>query len=143
MIRVRYNTLIPDRIFIGSERDAQDMIEVAGCEYIVDLRGEASKPSFSGDTGTWIHIGMSDHASGQESKIKQAVETIADLYHQEKTIGIHCESGICRTAAVSVGVLLELGFCKKLKEAVEFVEISRKQSQLHPKVRETLQNLYR
>lgn len=142
MERVKYNTLIPYRIFIGSEYDAQDMADIAKCHVIIDLREEADRPSFISPATEWIHIGLKDHISGQESQVRDAILKVIELYKQGKTIGIHCASGVCRTATIAVGVLLELGICKKMKEAIEYVEISRKQTSLHPGLKETLQNLY-
>lgn len=143
MDRVKFNTLIPARIYIGSERDAQDMVDVAQCDVIIDLREEAIRPSFSSDSAQWVHIGLKDHISGQEEKVREAIKLVTELYQQGKSIGIHCASGVCRTATVAIGVLIELGICKKMKEALEFVEMSRKQTALHPSLKQTLQNLYK
>jgi rhodanese-related sulfurtransferase len=142
MERVRYNPLIPGRIYIGSERDAQDMADFAGCDFILDLREETAQPAFSSDHSQWIHIGLNDHITGQEALIQKAIQTVVHLYHQGKTVGIHCEAGRCRTAAVAIGVLLELGICRKLKEALEYVEITRKQTDLHPCIKQSLANLF-
>jgi protein-tyrosine phosphatase len=141
--RVKYNMLIPSRIYIGSENDAQDMVDVAGCQVILDLREEADKPAFSSPNAQWIHIGLKDHITGQEETIKQAISTVVDLFKEGEVIGIHCASGVCRTGTIAVGVLIELGICKRVKEALEYVEISRKKTDLHPNLKKTLQNLYR
>lgn len=143
MDRVKFNTLIPDRIFIGSETDAQDMVDIAQCDTIIDLRQEASGPSFSSDNSVWKHIGLKDHITGQEELVKEAIQLVTELYHQGHRIGIHCASGVCRTATIAIGVLIELGICKKMKEALEFVEMSRTQTALHPSLKKTLQNLYK
>lgn len=142
MPRVKYNTLIP-RILIGSETDAQNMVDDGGCDVIIDLREEADKPAFFSDHAEWVHIKLKDHVTGQESRIEEAVAAVVEQYNQNKTIGIHCASGVCRTAAVAIGVLIELGVCRKLKEAIEYVEISRTQTSLHPNLKETLNNLYK
>ncbi len=142
MDRVKYNSLIPSRIFIGSEYDAQDMADIGRCHVIIDLREEADRPSFFSPATEWIHIGLKDHISGQETQVRDAILKVIELYQQGKTIGIHCASGVCRTATIAVGVLIELGICKKMKEAIEYVEISRKQTALHPGLKQTLQNLY-
>jgi predicted protein tyrosine phosphatase len=143
VVRVKYNTLVPDRIFIGSEGDAQDMVDEARCDTIIDLRGEAGCPAFVNSSTAWIHVALNDHTGGQEEQIKHAIEIAVSHYHQGKIIGIHCASGICRTAAVAIGVLIELGFCKKVKDALEYVEIIRNKISLHPYLKETLQNLYK
>ncbi|RXT13569.1 dual specificity protein phosphatase family protein [Ammoniphilus sp. CFH 90114] len=143
MDRVKYNTLIPARIYIGSENDAQDMVDIAQCDVIIDLREEATRPSFSSENSRWIHIPLKDHITGQEALVREAIRTVTELYHQDKKIGIHCASGVCRTATIAIGVLIELKICKKMKEALEFVEMSRKQTALHPSLKKTLQNLYK
>jgi protein-tyrosine phosphatase len=143
VVRVKYNTLVPDRIFIGSEGDAQDMVDVARCDTIIDLRGEAAYPAFVSSSAAWIHVALNDHTEGQEEQIKQAIGIAVDHYTHGKIIGIHCASGICRTAAVAIGVLIELGYCKKVKEALEYVEITRTKISIHPYLKKTLQNLYK
>ncbi|HJV46438.1 MAG TPA: dual specificity protein phosphatase family protein [Bacillota bacterium] len=143
MDRVKYNALVPAKIYIGSENDAQDMVDVAGCQVIIDLRDESDKPAFSSQAAKWIHIGLKDHITGQEEQIKKAVDTVVNVYKEGKVIGIHCASGVCRTGTVACGVLIELGICKKIKEALEYVEISRNKTSLHPNLKKTLQNLYR
>nr|WP_280922217.1 dual specificity protein phosphatase family protein [Ammoniphilus resinae] len=128
---------------IGSETDAQSMVDDGGCDVIIDLREEADKPAFFSNYTKWIHIKLKDHVTGQESQIQKAVAVVVEQYNQNKTIGIHCASGVCRTAAVAIGVLIELGVCRKLKEATQYVEISRTQTSLHPNLKDTLSNLYK
>jgi len=141
--RTKFNTLIPSRIYIGSENDAQNMIDIANCDVIIDLREEADGPAFYSPSAEWVHIGLKDHITGQEEQVNQAIQKVIDLYQQGRNIGIHCASGVCRTATVATGVLIELGICRKMKEALEYVEISRKQTCIHPSLKKTLQNLYR
>lgn len=141
--RTKYSTLIPSQIYIGGENDAQDMVDVAHCDVIIDLRLEADAPAFYSQTAQWVHIGLKDHISGQEEQVKKAIQNIIHFYHRGKIIGIHCASGICRTATVATGVLIDLGLCRKMKEALEYVEMSRSQTCIHPSLRQTLQNLYR
>ena len=143
MDRVKYNTLIPSRIFIGGENDAQDMVDIASCDAIIDLREEAECPAFSSQRAEWVHIRLKDHITGQEDRIKEAIQKVIDLYKQGRIVGIHCASGVCRAGTIATGVLIELGICRKMKEALEYVEISRSQTCLHPSLKETLQNLYR
>jgi len=141
--RTRFNTLIPSRIFIGGENDAQDMVDFANCDAIIDLREEADVPSFYSQTAEWVHIGLKDHITGQEHQVKQAIQKVIDFYQEGRIVGIHCATGVCRTATVATGVLIELGICRKMKEALEYVEISRSQTRIHPSLKKTLQNLYR
>lgn len=143
MDRTKFNTLIPSRIFIGGANDAQSMVDIANCDAIIDLREEADSPSFYSQTAEWVHIGLKDHITGQEKPVKEAIHKVTELYHQGRIIGIHCASGICRTGTVATGVLIELGICKKVKEALEYVDISRNQTCIHPSLKKTLQNLYR
>lgn len=90
------------RVFLGSSAETHAMV-AEGAEHLVDLRAEATP----GASETPVdHIPIEDLARDQGGHIVAAARRVKDLADAGVVVGIYCQAGVSRTAAVAITYLM-------------------------------------
>jgi protein-tyrosine phosphatase len=138
-----YQALIENSIYLGGAADVERMVKEAGCEVIVDLRGEATECAYPSADVEWIRINIGDDSNDHlEERFAEAVASIVKAYEQGRKVGVHCNGGKGRTGAVAIGTLLALGKASSLEEAERMVKTVRPVIQVKPHQKDALVKLY-
>lgn len=135
-----YQALLDGRIFIGGAADAEAMVRDEGCELIIDLRVEATAPSYTGEA-QYIQIGLADGTEGQEELLKHAIEHVVEAYNEGKKVGFHCAGGRSRAGSVAIGTLVALGHADSYESAEQQVKAIRPEVEVHQALKASLLNL--
>ncbi|WP_373231475.1 dual specificity protein phosphatase family protein [Cohnella sp.] len=140
----KYQALFEDRIFVGGADDVEAMVKDEKCDVIVDLRAEATKCAYPEADVQWVNVPLKDNSleSGQEQVIQQAIEEVVNAYQKGHTVGFHCGAGRGRAGTVAAGVLLSLGICDSVNEAVQKAKSIRRVVNLNPAQTEALTHLF-
>ena len=100
--RVRGVSRLDSRVLLGDAGLAMAMV-AAGAERLVDLRGETRPPGLPVPID---HFPIMDLEPDQDELIARAAAHVAALAGAGTQVGVYCQAGISRTAAVAIGYLL-------------------------------------
>jgi hypothetical protein len=93
---------LDEHVLLGDAGLAMAMV-AAGAERLVDLRGETRPPGLPVPID---HFPLIDLEPGQDELIAQAAAHVAALARAGTRVGVYCQAGISRTAAVAVAYLV-------------------------------------
>ncbi|MCL8208039.1 MAG: dual specificity protein phosphatase family protein [Actinomycetia bacterium] len=93
---------LTERVFLGDSGDGPAMIE-AGATRLVDLRAETRPPRYRVPVD---HFPLEDLVEGQEEIIWRAARRVQELVAAGETVGVYCQAGVSRTAAVAIAYLM-------------------------------------
>jgi 2-hydroxy-6-oxonona-2,4-dienedioate hydrolase len=74
-----------------------------GATVLVDLRGEATPPALPVPIE---HFPLQDLVYGQHAVVRAAARRIKTLVDEGHTVGVYCQAGVSRTAAVAIAYLM-------------------------------------
>ncbi len=109
-------------VWLGEAGEAPAMIR-AGVTALLDLRAETRPPEYSVAVE---HFPLQDLVTGQRTMLAAAAVRVQNLARQGQVVGIYCQAGVSRTAAVAILYLVLEG--KTLLEAETSVRECRPQS---------------
>ncbi len=93
---------LDDRVLLADAGQAMAMAG-AGASRLIDLRAETTPPRLPVPIE---HFPVEDLEPGQEDGILAAARRARELAGQGVTVGIYCQAGVSRTAAVAIAYLL-------------------------------------
>jgi protein-tyrosine phosphatase len=93
---------LSERVWLGGSGETHTLV-ARGVGHLVDLRAEATPPSM---TVPVDHIPIEDLARDQDDPIMEAARRVKDLADSGVTVGIYCQAGVSRTAAVAIAYLM-------------------------------------
>jgi hypothetical protein len=93
---------LDEHVLLGDAGLAMAMV-AAGAERLVDLRGETRPPRLPVPID---HFPIMDLEPGQDEMIARAAAHVAALARAGTRVGVYCQAGISRTAAVAVAYLV-------------------------------------
>ena len=126
---------LDEHVLLGDAGLAMAMV-AAGAERLVDLRGETRPPGLPVPIH---HFPIMDLEPGQDELILAAARHIAGLADEGVTVGLYCQAGISRTAAVAIAYLLLGG--ATLDAATAAVRSARPQAMPAPELQRSLERL--
>lgn len=112
------NRLTPN-IWMGDAAEASNMIR-HGATRLVDLRAEAFPPGYAIPVD---HFPLQDEMPGQHAMLGQAARRVAQWARAGATVGVYCQAGNSRTAAVAALALVYQG--ADLEDALAAVRTAR------------------
>ncbi|MCM3065783.1 dual specificity protein phosphatase family protein [Priestia flexa] len=134
-----YQSLIYNRILIGSALDVKEMILANPVDIIYDLRTE----DLEHDEPTLrVHMPIVDDKERQDESIERAIRAVVSSYKEGKKTYFHCAGGSNRTGTVAMGVLLALGEAGSIEEAEKKVKATRSKVNIKPEMKASLQRLF-
>jgi hypothetical protein len=133
--RVLGFSVLDEHVLLGDAGLAMAMV-AAGAERLVDLRGETRPPGLPVPID---HFPIMDLEPGQDELIAQAAAHVAALARAGTRVGVYCQAGISRTAAVAIAYLLLGG--ATLDTATATVRAVRPQAMPAPDLQRSLQRL--
>ena len=89
-------------VWLGTAGEAHTLV-ARGVEYLVDLRAEATPATM---TIPVDHIPIEDLARDQDEPILVAARRVKELADSGVVVGVYCQAGVSRTAAVAIGYLM-------------------------------------
>ncbi|MGC8486753.1 MAG: alpha/beta fold hydrolase [Clostridia bacterium] len=124
-------------MFLGDAGDGPAMME-AGATRLIDLRGETTPPGYRVPVE---HFPLEDLRYGQHEMLLAAARRLKGLAESGETVGVYCQAGVSRTAAVAALYLMLQGLSRT--EALDAVR--QKRPEAHPALRleHTLDDLER
>lgn len=128
---------LDDHVLLADAGLAMAMV-AAGAQRLVDLRGETKPPGLPVPID---HFPILDLEPDQDEAILGAARHIAGLANAGLTVGVYCQAGISRTAAVAIGYLMLGG--KSLAEATDVVRRARPQAMPATELRRSLERIAR
>ena len=126
---------LDSRVLLGDAGLAMAMV-AAGAERLVDLRGETRPPGLPVPID---HFPIMDLEPDQDELIARAAAHVAALAGAGTQVGVYCQAGISRTAAVAIGYLLLGG--ATLESATSTVRRVRPQAMPALELRRSLERL--
>jgi protein-tyrosine phosphatase len=100
-------------VWLASSGEVHAMV-AGGVDHLVDLRAEATP----GNSPTPVdHIPIEDLARDQDEPILTAARRVKELADAGVVVGVYCQAGVSRTAAVAIAYLMLEGM--SLDEATE------------------------
>ena len=126
---------LDSRVLLGDAGLAMAMV-AAGAERLVDLRGETRPPGLPVPID---HFPIMDLEPDQDELIARAAAHVAALAGAGTQVGVYCQAGISRTAAVAIGYLLLGG--ATLAAATATVRRVRPQAMPAPELQRSLERL--
>jgi hypothetical protein len=93
---------LDEHVLLGDAGLAMAMV-AAGAERLVDLRGETRPPGLPVPID---HFPIIDLEPGQDELIARAAAHVAALARMGTRVGVYCQAGISRTAAVAIAYLV-------------------------------------
>jgi len=133
--RVLGISTLDEHVLLGDAGLAMAMV-AAGAERLVDLRGETRPPGLPVPID---HFPIMDLEPGQDELIAQAAAHVAALAQAGTRVGVYCQAGISRTAAVAIAYLLLGG--ATLDAATAAVRSIRPQAMPAPDLQRSLERL--
>ncbi len=106
-------------IWLGDASEALEMVR-KGATRLVDLRAEASPLCLSVPVA---HFPLQDERPGQQAMLSQAARWVLDETRAGEVVGIYCQAGNSRTAAVAALALAYAGH--SYDEAIRMVRAAR------------------
>ncbi|MDR1999397.1 MAG: dual specificity protein phosphatase family protein [Frankiaceae bacterium] len=97
---------INESLMVGSSIDAA-MMAGAGATVLVDLRNEGKPPNYGFIDVEWEPI--EDLIPNQDHLILKAAKKVESLIADGQIVGIYCQAGVSRTAAVAIAYLMLQG----------------------------------
>jgi len=94
---------VSDNLMLGSSIDAP-MMAGAGATRLVDLRNEGRPPKYGFIEVDWEPI--EDLIPNQDHLILKAGKHVDKLIAEGEVVGIYCQAGVSRTAAVAIVYLM-------------------------------------
>lgn len=138
-----YHELIPGRIYIGGADDIQQIADEEHIDLVIDLREESTACAATAADLQWCKIPLGDQAGSEQLKlIDDAIQAVVTAYRNDRKLAFHCGGGKGRTGTVAAGVLLELGLCSDVDEAIAMARSIRPVISLKPDQRAALEALY-
>jgi Dual specificity phosphatase, catalytic domain len=128
-------SILDDYILLGDAGLAMAMVG-AGAERLVDLRGETKPPGLPIQID---HFPLIDLEPGQDDLIAEAGAHIFALAQAGTRVGIYCQAGVSRTAAVAIAYLLLGG--ATLEDATALVRRIRPQAMPAVELRKSLERI--
>jgi hypothetical protein len=122
-------------VLLGDAGLAMAMV-AAGAERLVDLRGETRPPGLPVPID---HFPIMDLEPDQDQLIAAAAAHVAALARAGTRVGVYCQAGISRTAAVAIAYLLLGG--ATLDEATATVRAVRPHAMPAPDLQRSLRRL--
>ena len=126
---------LDEHVLLGDAGLAMAMV-AAGAGRLVDLRGETRPPGLPVPID---HFPIMDLEPGQDELIAQAAAHVAALARAGTRVGVYCQAGISRTAAVAIAYLLVGG--ATLEAATATVRAARPQAMPAPDLQRSLERL--
>jgi hypothetical protein len=126
---------LDEHVLLGDAGLAMAMV-AAGAERLVDLRGETRPPGLPVPID---HFPIIDLEPGQDELIARAAAHVAALARAGTRVGVYCQAGISRTAAVAIAYLLLRG--APLDEATAAVRRVRPHAMPAPELQRSLERL--
>lgn len=126
---------LDEHVLLGDAGLAMAMV-AAGAGRLVDLRGETRPPGLPVPID---HFPIVDLEPGQDELIAQAAAHVAALARAGTRVGVYCQAGISRTAAVAVAYLVLGG--ATLDDATATVRRVRPQAMPALELRRSLERL--
>lgn len=111
-----------ESVLLGDAGQCAGML-AAGATWLIDLRAEAVPPAHPVPVE---HFPIEDLTDGQGAMIVQAATRVHALVHTGQRVGIYCQSGRSRTAAVAIAYLVIEGYT--LNDALMQVRQARPQA---------------
>ena len=133
--RVLGISTLDEHVLLGDAGLAMAMV-AAGAERLVDLRGETRPPGLPVPID---HFPIMDLEPGQDELIARAAAHVAALARAGTRVGVYCQAGISRTAAVAIAYLLLGG--ATLDAATAAVRSARPQAMPAPELQRSLERL--
>lgn len=93
---------LTEQVLLGDSGDGPAMIR-AGATRLIDLRAETRPPRYEVPVE---HFPLEDLVEGQEEVIGRAAERVRELVGRGETVGVYCQAGVSRTAAVAIAYLM-------------------------------------
>jgi len=112
-------TRLTEHVYLGDAGDGPAMME-AGATRLFDLRGEVSPPRYRVPVE---HFPLEDLRYGQHEMLLAAARRLRDLVRDGETVGVYCQAGVSRTAAVAILYLMLEG--RSRSEATRLLRLSR------------------
>jgi pimeloyl-ACP methyl ester carboxylesterase/protein-tyrosine phosphatase len=113
---------LTDKVWLGDAGDAWTMVH-EGATVLVDLRGEATPPALPVPIE---HFPLQDMVYGQHAVVRAAARRLKALVDEGHTVGVYCQAGVSRTAAVAIAYLMLDGL--SLTEATRRLRQARPQA---------------
>ena len=126
---------LDEHVLLGDAGLAMAMV-AAGVERLVDLRGETRPPGLPVPID---HFPIIDLEPGQDELIARAAAHVAALARAGTRVGVYCQAGISRTAAVAIAYLVLRG--APLDEATAAVRRARPHAMPAPELQRSLERL--
>jgi hypothetical protein len=126
---------LDEHVLLGDAGLAMAMV-AAGAERLVDLRGETRPPGLPVPID---HFPIMDTEPGQDELIARAGAHVAALARAGTRVGVYCQAGISRTAAVAIAYLLAGG--ATLDAATAAVRSARPHAMPAPELQRSLARL--
>jgi hypothetical protein len=126
---------LDSRVLLGDAGLAMAMV-AAGAERLVDLRGETRPPGLPVPID---HFPIMDLEPDQDELIARAAAHVAALARAGTRVGVYCQAGISRTAAVAIAYLVLRG--APLDEATAAVRRARPHAMPAPELQRSLERL--
>jgi len=98
---------VTDNLMVGSSIDAP-MMAGAGATRLMDLRNEGKPPVYGFIEVDWQPI--EDLIPNQDDLILKAGKRLDELIRDGEIVGIYCQAGVSRTAAVAIVYLMLNGY---------------------------------
>jgi hypothetical protein len=115
-------TRLDDQVQLADAGLAMAMVS-AGAERLIDLRGETKPPGLPVPID---HFPLIDLEPDQDELILAAATRLAGLVADGVRVGLYCQAGVSRTAAVAIAYLMVRGMT--LAEANSTVRLARPQA---------------
>jgi hypothetical protein len=128
-------SVLDEYVLLGDSGLAMAMV-AAGAERLVDLRGETRPPGLPVPID---HFPITDLEPGQDELIAAAAAHVAALARAGTRVGVYCQAGVSRTAAVAIAYLLLGG--ATLDNATAAVRSVRPQAMPAVELRKSLERI--